>query len=121
MSLDEIGAIGNLFTVTSLAIVCGFSFVTFLLFVFCVLDDAFELFDEDDEESLDDDELLELLDREDCVLPDGSEIFFLPSMSSSSDLIQPLMSVLMSKSLLDASSGSRLVSILNFFLILNFN
>jgi hypothetical protein len=86
-------------------------------FVLC--DDAFELFDVDEEEeSLDDELLLELLERDDCVLPGASLDFEGPSMSSSSDFMQPLMSVLMSKSLLDPSPSSW-VSIFNF--LLNFN
>lgn len=99
-------------TVTVAAVADEFDF-----FVLC--DDDFELFDdEEEEESLDEELLLELLDRDDCVLPGASLDFGGPSMSSSSDLIQPLMSVLMSKSLLEPSPSSW-VSIFNF--LLNFN
>lgn len=87
-------------------------------FVFLCDDEAFELFEDDeDEELLDDDELLELLDLDDCVSPDFSGFAgesFGPSMSSSNDLMQPLMSLLMSRSLLDPSP-SKLVSIFDFF------
>jgi hypothetical protein len=70
-------------------------------------DDDLELFDDDDEElSLDDELLLELLDRELCVLPVASFDFDGPSISSSNDLMQPFISGLMSKSLLEPSPPS---------------
>lgn len=85
-------------------------------------DEVFEDFDDDDEdESLDDEELELELDLDECVSPDASFFavdFTGPSISSSNDLMQPLMSLLMSRSLLDPSP-SKLVSIFNF--VLNFN
>lgn len=106
----------SLFTVVAVA-TDAVTTEEFDFFVLC--DDDFELFDEEDEEeSLDEELLLELLDRDDCVLPGASLDFEGPSISSSRDFMQPLMSVLMSKSLLEPSPSSW-VSIFNF--LLNFN
>jgi hypothetical protein len=89
-------------------------------FVFLCDEDVLEDFEvEDDDESLDEDELLLLLDLDDTVASLVVDIFTGPSISSSSDLIQPFMSGWMSRSLLEPSP-SKLVSIFNF-LILNFN
>lgn len=81
-------------------------------------DDVFEDdFDDDEDESLDDDELLELLDLDDWSSPVAAFLpagFTGPSISSSSDFMQPFMSLLISRSLLDPSP-SKLVSIFNFY------
>lgn len=84
-------------------------------FVFLCDEVVFELFEDDEDDELDEDEL-ELLDLDDCV-PDASGFagdLLGPSISSSSDLMHPLMSLLMSRSLLDPSP-SKLVSIFDFF------
>lgn len=87
-------------------------------FDFLCDDDVFDDLDDDElEDELLDEELLELLDWEDCVSPPDvdflAEDFGGPSMSSSNDFMQPLMSLLISRPLLDPSP-SKLVSIFVF-------
>lgn len=88
-------------------------------FDFLCDDEVFELLDDEEEdELLDEDELLELLERDDGVLAFLAAASTGPSISSSNDFMQPLMSLLISRSLLDPSP-SKWVSMFDF--LLNFN